>query len=375
MPGIVGLITEVRREQAEQELLAMLGTLRHEPFYVTGTWCDESLGVYVGWAARQGSFSDGMPLTNESGSAVLVFSGEDHPEAGTPSKLKERGHAVQPDGPSYLVHLYEEDPAFPAGLNGWFHGLIADRRRGTVVVFNDRFGMHRLYYHESKDAFYFAAEAKAILAVRPELRTVNPKALGEFVALGCVVENRSLFQGIQVLPPGSAWSFRNGSLERNGTYFQPQEWEQQTLLKPEPFYQELKDAFSRNLPRYFNGGQRVGMSLTGGLDTRAIMAWYRGGSGFPSVLHVWRNIPRVPRRDRGPAGGARLPSALSSPPLWPGVYLPFSPLCRADGLLDGRLRGCQLFAGPLRHSAGARDCSGKDDGELWRSDPPPVSDV
>ena len=37
------------------------------------------------------------------------------------------------------------------------------------MLFNDRYGMQRIYYHQSKDAFYFAAEAKAILAVRPEL--------------------------------------------------------------------------------------------------------------------------------------------------------------------------------------------------------------
>ena len=35
-----------------------------------------------------------------------------------------------------------------------------------------------MYYYESKDAFYFAAEAKAILAVRPELRRLNPQGAG-----------------------------------------------------------------------------------------------------------------------------------------------------------------------------------------------------
>ena len=86
--------------------------------------------------------------------------------------------------PRYLVHLYEEDPSFPAGLNGRFHGLLTDRNRRTAVLFNDRYGMHRIYYHESKDAFYFAAEAKAILAVCPELRRMDPRGLGEFVACG-----------------------------------------------------------------------------------------------------------------------------------------------------------------------------------------------
>lgn len=279
MPGIVGLITKLGRAEAERQLLVMLGTLRHEPFYVTGTWCDESMGVYVGWVARKDSFSDGMPVSNEKGDAVLIFSGEEHPEPGTAARLRERGHSVRAEGPSYLVHLYEEDPSFPAGLNGWFHGLVLDRAKNTAVLFNDRFGMHRLYYHESKDAFYFAGEAKAILAVRPELRRVDPERLGEYIGLGCVLENRTLFEGVHVLPPASAWSFRAGSIERKGAYFEPKEWEEQDPLEPEDFYRELREVFSRNLPRYFNGGQRVGMSLTGGLDTRAIMAWHRPAQG------------------------------------------------------------------------------------------------
>ena len=33
------------------------------------------------------------------------------------------------------------------------------------MLFNDRYGMHRIYYHETKEAFYFAAEAKAIAKI------------------------------------------------------------------------------------------------------------------------------------------------------------------------------------------------------------------
>src|SRR4030095_9502976 len=58
-----------------------------------------------------------------------------------------------------------------------------------------------------------------------------------------------------------------------GVYFRPSEWEEQTVLDPESYYQEVRDVFSRNLPRYFTGDERIGMSLTGGLDTRMIMAW------------------------------------------------------------------------------------------------------
>jgi asparagine synthase (glutamine-hydrolysing) len=280
LPGIVGLITNtLPKATAESELREMVASVRHESFYASGTWVDSAQGVYVGWIARQGSFADGMPLHNECGDATLVFSGEDFPEPSMVRELRGRGHAVAPEGPSYLVHRYEEEADFPKGLNGRFHGLAADRKRGTVMLFNDRFGLQRIYYHEAEDAFYFAAEAKAILKVRPELRGMDPRGLGEFMVCGCVLENRTLFPGIHVLPPGAAWLFRGGVLEKKADYFEPREWEEQEALGPEAYYVRLREAFVRSLPGYFNGHERVGVSLTGGLDTRIIMAWRKAPPG------------------------------------------------------------------------------------------------
>jgi len=279
MPGIVGLVTDMSRQRAEQELLQMIESLRHESFYVSGTWVDPDLGVYVGWVARKGTPSVAMPLRNERGDIDLIFSGEEFAEPGTARRLKEQGHKLDLDGPSYLVHLYEADPEFPKGLNGRFQGILIDKVRGLATLFNDRYGMHRIYYHHSKEAFYFSAEAKAILRVQPELRRTDPRGIGEFIACGCVLENRTLFEGIQVLPPGSAWIFRGGSLERKGAYFAAREWEDQSPLEPEAYYQKLREVFSQNLPRYFNGSQPVAMSLTGGLDTRMILAWHKASPG------------------------------------------------------------------------------------------------
>jgi asparagine synthase (glutamine-hydrolysing) len=257
----------------------MVESLCHESFYISGTWIDESLGVYVGWVTPKDSFSDPMPQHNERGDVWLVFSGEEFARPGTARRLKEQGHSLEAEGPSYLVHLYEEDSAFPASLNGRFQGILSDRVRGTATLFNDRYGMQRIYYHQSKDAFYFAAEAKAILRVRPELRVLDARGLGEFIACGCVLQNRTLFEGVQVLPPGSAWIFRDGALEQKGTYFDPAEWEKQSPLDPRAYYQKLQEVFSQNLPRYFNGSQPLGMSLTGGLDSRMILAWHKASPG------------------------------------------------------------------------------------------------
>ena len=80
----------------------MVGALRHESFYVTGTWSDEQLGVYCGWVARAGSFSANMPLCDPSGEAVLVFSGEDYSRCTTStSKMADRSGAQNDAG--YLL--------------------------------------------------------------------------------------------------------------------------------------------------------------------------------------------------------------------------------------------------------------------------------
>lgn len=274
MPGIVGIITNRPKAEAERELNQMLDALRHESFYTAGTWTDPSLGVYVGWVAREGSFAAEMPARNERRDVTLVFSGEEFPGPGTIQALQAAGHVVSPDGPSYLVHRYEDEPDFPKQLNGRFHGLVADCNRGLAMLFNDRYGLQRIYYHQAKDSFYFAAEAKAILKVRPELRNVDPRGVGEFIVCGCVLENRTLYPGIHLLPPGAAWTFRNAVLEKKASYFEPREWEEQDPLSADQYCAELRDVFVRNLPRYFNGHERVGVSLTGGLDTRIIMAWH-----------------------------------------------------------------------------------------------------
>lgn len=278
MPGIVGIITKMPRERVERQLEKMVQTLHHEDFYSTGTWTDETAGVYIGWITRDQSFPGGRPLESEQGDKVLFLSGEEFSGEGTPF-YERKGDEKSNRRGSYLVEMAEKDSTFPACLNGRFQGLLVDRRAGSAQLFNDRFGLHRLYYYDAGDAVYFAAEAKAILAVRPECRGIDPRGFGELISNGCVLENRSIFKGISVLPPASSWHFCRGTLQKKGFYFKPKEWEDQEPLDMEAYYGQLRDVFARNMPKYFGGDQPVGVSLTGGLDSRMIMAWMKAPAG------------------------------------------------------------------------------------------------
>jgi asparagine synthase (glutamine-hydrolysing) len=230
------------------------------------------MGIYAGWIAHEDSFAAGQVFFNEQRDIALLLSGECFAGPETCAKLKQSGHELGKAAGSWLVHFYEEEgDQFFEKLNGLFSGLLIDRRRNRAFLFNDRYGLERIYFCETKDATYFASEAKALLRILPELRAFDEEGVAQFLTYGCTLEWRTLFRGIQLLPGGSVWSFENGKCNKR-KYFSPQEWEAQSPLSVESYQSEFQETFRRVLPRYTKAEAKIGISLTGGLDTRMIMA-------------------------------------------------------------------------------------------------------
>jgi asparagine synthase (glutamine-hydrolysing) len=121
--------------------------------------------------------------------------------------------------------------------------------------------------------FYFSSEAKSLLKILPGTRQLNLRSLGEVFCCEAVLQNRSLFSGISLLPAGSSWVFSRGEPVEKKAYFNQAAWENQPALSESDFYEKLKETWTRVLPRYFLGKQSIGLSLTGGVDSRMILAW------------------------------------------------------------------------------------------------------
>jgi asparagine synthase (glutamine-hydrolysing) len=274
MSGIAGIITRNSKQENNTILRTMINSMIHESFYTSGTYVNQEIGIYAGWVCHRNSFADCMPILNEQKNIVLIFSGEDFADKDLFTQLNEHGHMFDSSNASYLVHMYEEDEeGFLKQLNGWFSGILIDLRKSSIVLFNDRFGMQRVFYHENKDSFYFSSEAKSLLRICPEARKIDMKSMGEFFSCNSVLGDRTLFKNISLLPSASQWTFYNGNVVTKDHYFRPAEWENQPLLKKEAFYAELRETFKKVLPRYFRSQQKIGMSLTGGLDSRMILAY------------------------------------------------------------------------------------------------------
>jgi asparagine synthase (glutamine-hydrolysing) len=237
----------------------MVGTMMHEPFYQSGTCFAAELGVYAGWTAHPTSAAARHSTAQAQKDVSVVLAGE----------------CVSDDGEACLTALYgDSGDAFVKGLNGLFSGLVIDRIRRRAVLFNDRYGMERIYVHEAPDAVFFASEAKALLRVVPETRALDDAGVAQLLAFGCTLDWQTLFRGVRLLEGGSWWSFAEGT-SRRSRYFVPSDWEAKPLLTERAFEEEFGRTFCKVLPRYLRStgtGDDIGIALTGGLDTRMIMA-------------------------------------------------------------------------------------------------------
>jgi asparagine synthase (glutamine-hydrolysing) len=280
MPGIVAIVGSGSPEANATTLRRMMDCMLHEPVYTSGTYFNEALGIWIGWINRPESFTDCMPVWNETHDVCLVFSGEDFADKSLTNDLRAGGHKFDSENATYLVHLYEEMGLnFIERLNGRFSGVLIDLRQQNIVIFNDRYGADRIYYHARPEGFFFSSEAKSLLTVFPELRNLDLTALAETFSFGCVLQNRTLYPKIELLPGGSLWTFTGRGKLTKTSYFARERWENQTSLSGEEYYKKLKQTFASVVPRYFQGKNKIGMSLTGGLDGRMIMAWANLPSG------------------------------------------------------------------------------------------------
>src|SRR6266404_3663042 len=213
MPGIAGIIRKQPYDEIERDIGLMIESMRHEANYVSGQYASASLGIALGWTSHPWSLARCMPLVSPDRRFVLVATGECFPgeddvrpatDAGTPeANARDLLRLCQEHGDKFLTQL-----------NGWFSGIVVDLASRKATLFNDRYGMSRVYFYEGKEEFVFASEAKAILRVRSAAREIDPISLAMNLRFSCITGNRSLFKNVSLLPPASSWTFEADSTPR-----------------------------------------------------------------------------------------------------------------------------------------------------------------
>ncbi len=210
-------------------------------------------------------------MVDERSGAVIAFNGEIYNYLELRREL-ERDGVVFSSGcdTEVLLQAYVRwGPECLARLNGMWGFAIWDPATETVFFARDRLGVKPLAYTLAGERLSLASEPKALLALYPQLRRVDEQSLYEFLALGRLhTSDRGMYDGVAVLPPGHAGSFRVGDgRPRIWRYWGLPESSETTEDPAERFSELLDDAVRLRM----RSDVPVGVTVSGGLDSTAIL--------------------------------------------------------------------------------------------------------
>jgi asparagine synthase (glutamine-hydrolysing) len=157
-------------------------------------------------------------------------------------------------------------------LDGYFCAALYDRQRRTVKLISDRYGMRILYWYCRDGFFAWGSEIKAILALDGVDKTLDPKSFDCFMDLGYLIGEHTWFEYVRLIKPATIIEY-----DIKSDVFQQHHYWKWSDIQPssknfKKAVDELGELFIQAVARRFNPNERVGISLSGGLDSRAIFA-------------------------------------------------------------------------------------------------------
>ncbi|MBF0416764.1 MAG: amidotransferase 1, exosortase A system-associated [Magnetococcales bacterium] len=240
----------------------------------------EMLAPGVGLAHRRLAIIDlaggDQPITNEDGSAWLVFNGEIYNFLELRQELLLLGHQFKSRSDSeVIVHAWESwGEGCVTRLSGMFAFAIWDQKKRGLFLARDRLGMKPLYYGVHADGWLgFASEIGGITAADERRRPWSMQALECYCALGYVPDPLTIHPDIHKLPPAHRLWVRHGApLPEPTCYWQPRFEVASGHRVPESAAAELRERLAAAVKSHLIADVPVATFLSGGLDSSAVAA-------------------------------------------------------------------------------------------------------
>jgi len=285
MCGIAGILATPQAKPPERaELAAMIGQLHHRGPDGQGLYCEGEVGLAHARLSIIDLAGGHQPLSNANQTVWVVFNGEIFNFIELRAELEAEGRrfATRSDT-EVIVHLYEKfGEDFVLHLNGQFAIALWDTRAHRLILARDRTGIRPLFHTTVNGRLLFASEAKALFAADGVPRRLDPAALAEIFTFWAPVGSRSVFEGVESLPPGHLMVVEGGRT-RTRCY-----WDWQFPTGPvddsrsaDECAEELRALMIDAVRLQLRSDVPVGAYLSGGLDSSIIT----------SLIHHFTDVP------------------------------------------------------------------------------------
>lgn len=157
-------------------------------------------------------------------------------------------------------------------IDGYFSCLIYDKNENKITIVTDRYGLKLIYFYCNEGVFAWSSEVKALIALDFVKKTINEKSFEPFIKIGYMLDQDTWFKHINLVKPASILEFDISS----GKISQDHYWKWGEIKKNDINFQDASRELGRLIidatRKRFSFDDRIGVSLSGGLDSRAIFA-------------------------------------------------------------------------------------------------------
>jgi asparagine synthase (glutamine-hydrolysing) len=270
--GITGILNLSAQEPPSlEQITAMISPLRHRGPDQSGVYLDDAVALGNLRLSIIGLGDGIQPISNETGKLWIVYNGEAFNYIELKGDLIKKGHhfATGTDT-EVLLHLYEEYGANCLGMiNGQFALAIWNSEKKELFLARDRVGIRPLYYTCSAGRLLFASEIKAILAVDAP-RHIDLEALSQVFTFWTTLPGRTVFQGVQEVPPGHYLLVKDARIDPKPYWSIPFYPPEERLNSLGEAAEQLRELLNDAVRLRLRADVPVGAYLSGGLDSSII---------------------------------------------------------------------------------------------------------
>ena len=278
MCGVAGMLDLAGQPAQAVILQRMTDAVAHRGPDSEGQFIDGPLGFgHRRLAIIDLSPSGRQPMATEDGRYLLSYNGEVYNFRELRTELEAVGcqfHS-RTDSEVVLKALAVWGRRALLRFNGMFALCFWDRTEQTLLLARDRFGIKPLYYAQVGSTLLFGSEVKVLLAHPVMSARLDPEGLIEYLTFQNFFTDRTLFNGVRLLPAGCMMECAVGQLDsrRISRYWDFNFRENDDLgVGEEEYIEELDRLFCQAVNRQLVSDVDVGAYLSGGMDSGSITA-------------------------------------------------------------------------------------------------------
>ncbi len=218
-----------------------------------------------------------QPFFNREKTVCAFLNGEIYNYREIRADLHKKGYLSSTNSDTEVIpHLYDEYGLdFVSSLNGMFSIALYDRKRETLILARDRFGIKPLYYYYNENTFCYGSVIKCILPYLSAKPDIDIGSVMQYLRYGYSLNEATMLKGIKRLQPGNILVYKRESTPEIKQYWFPASYAKVRSCKFTDPIALVDRELARAVEYQLISDVPLGVLLSGGLDSSLITAYMR----------------------------------------------------------------------------------------------------